>query len=53
MQVLTQSLGLTAGFWGRVQMLDFGWIGYLLVGLFVLTWSFSYGARTLLRIEER
>jgi nickel/cobalt transporter (NiCoT) family protein len=52
-QVLTQSLGLTAGFWGRVQMLDFGWIGYLLVGLFVLTWSFSYGAWRLLRIEER
>jgi len=52
-QVLTQSLGLTAGFWGRVRMLDFGWIGYLLVGLFVLTWSFSYGAWRLLRIEER
>ncbi len=52
-QVLTHSLGLTAGFWGRVQMLDFGWIGYLLVGLFVLTWSFSYGAWRLLRIEER
>lgn len=52
-QVLTHSLGLTAGFWGRVQMLDFGWIGYLLVGLFVLTWFFSYGAWRLLRIEER
>jgi nickel/cobalt transporter (NiCoT) family protein len=52
-QVLTHSLGLTAGFWGRVQMLDFGWIGYLLVGLFVLTWSFSYGAWRLLRIDER
>jgi len=52
-QVLTQSFGLTAGFWGRVRMLDFGWIGYLLVGLFVLTWSFSYGAWRLLRIEER
>jgi nickel/cobalt transporter (NiCoT) family protein len=52
-QVLTQSLGITAGFWGRVRMLDFGWIGYLLVGLFVLTWSFSYGAWRLLRIEER
>jgi len=52
-QVLSRALGLTAGFWGRLQTLDFGWIGYLLVGLFVLTWSFSYGAWRLLRIEER
>lgn len=52
-QVLTQMLGLTAGFWGHLQTLDFGWIGYLLVGLFVLAWSFSYGAWRLFRIEER
>jgi high-affinity nickel-transport protein len=51
-QVLTHALGLTAGFWGRLQALDFGWIGYLLVGLFILTWSLSYGAWRLLRIEE-
>lgn len=52
-QVLAQALGLTAGFWGRLQGLDFGWIGYLLVTLFVFVWSFSYGAWRLLRIEER
>ncbi len=52
-QVLTQALGLTAGLWGWLQALDFGWIGYLLVTLFVLTWSLSYGAWRLLRIEER
>ncbi len=52
-QVLAHALGLTTGFWGRLQALDFGWIGYLLVGLFVLTWSCSYGAWRLLRIEER
>jgi high-affinity nickel-transport protein len=52
-QVLTHALRLTTGFWGHLQRLDFGWIGYLLVGLFVLTWSFSYGAWRLLRIEER
>ena len=51
-QVLAQALGLTAGFWGRLEALDVGWIGYLLVGLFVLTWSLSYGAWRLLRIEE-
>jgi nickel/cobalt transporter (NiCoT) family protein len=52
-QVFTQALGLSAGFWGWLQALDFGWIGYLLVGLFVATWSLSYGAWRLLRIEER
>jgi high-affinity nickel-transport protein len=52
-QVLSQALGWTAGFWGWLQTLDFGWIGYLLVSLFVLTWSLSYGAWKLLRIEER
>jgi len=52
-QVLSQALGLKTGFWGRLQALDFGWLGYLLVTLFVLTWSCSYGAWRLLRIEER
>jgi len=52
-QVVTQTLGLTRGVWGRLQTLDFGWIGYLLVALFVLAWSLSYGAWRLLRIEER
>jgi high-affinity nickel-transport protein len=52
-QVLAQALGLTAGIWGRLQTLDFGRIGYLLIGLFILAWSLSYGAWRLLRIEER
>jgi nickel/cobalt transporter (NiCoT) family protein len=52
-QVFSRTLGLSAGAWGRLQALDFGRIGYLLVGLFVVTWSFSYGAWRLLRIEER
>ena len=52
-QVLSQALGWTAGFWRWLQTLDFGWIGYLLVSLFVLAWSLSYGAWKLLRIEER
>ncbi len=52
-QVLTHALGLSAGFWGWLGTLDFGLIGYLLVALFVLTWSCSYGAWRLLRLEER
>ncbi len=52
-QVVARALGLTAGFWGRLQALDFGRLGYLLVGLFVITWSLSYGAWRILRIEDR
>ena len=52
-QVLAHSLGLTAGVWGRLAALDIGRLGYGLVALFVLTWSFSYGAWRMLRLDER
>lgn len=52
-QVLVHALGLSTGFWGGLATLDLGRLGYLLVALFVLTWSFSYGAWRLLRLEER
>ena len=52
-QVLTQALGLTTGLWGWLRALDFAGIGYVVVTLFVLTWSFSYGAWRWLRHEER
>jgi nickel/cobalt transporter (NiCoT) family protein len=52
-QVITHELRLSAGFWKRLQGLDFGSLGYILVAVFVLTWSLSYGAWRLLRIEER
>ena len=52
-QVAAQALGLTAGLWGPLHVLDSGRLGSLLVGLFVATWSLSYGAWRLLRIEER
>ncbi len=52
-QVLTREIGVTTGFGKWLQHLDFGAIGSLLAALFVLAWSFSYGAWKLLRIEER
>lgn len=53
LQVVSQELGVTTGFWKWLQDLDFGTFGYLLVALFVLAWSCSYGAWRFLRIEER
>jgi nickel/cobalt transporter (NiCoT) family protein len=52
-QVLARALGLTAGFWSGLEALDLGQLGYVLVALFVLTWSLSYGAWRLLRLEDR
>jgi len=52
-QVLAQELQLNTGIWRWFQDVDLGTLGYLLVGLFVVIWSVSYGAWKLLRIEER
>ncbi len=51
-QVVTPKLGLTGGAWGWIQNLNFGGIGYLLVGLFVLAWSVSYLLWKILRLEN-
>jgi high-affinity nickel-transport protein len=46
-------LNLTGPFWEFVASLDLGVVGYLIVGLFVLTWAVSYAIWKLGRIEER
>ncbi len=51
-QVITPKLGLNGGVWGWIQNLNFGGIGYLLVGLFVLAWGVSYLLWKVLRLES-
>src|SRR5262249_53920283 len=46
-------LALTTGFFGWLQGLDFGSIGYGVVGLFVVTWALSVVVWKKRRIEER
>jgi high-affinity nickel-transport protein len=53
LQLLAPKLALEGRFWDWVQELDFGSLGYLLVGMFVLAWAISYGIWKLLRIEQR
>jgi high-affinity nickel-transport protein len=53
LQVLSARLSLDSGFWTWLQDLDFGKLGYFVVGLFVLTWAVSAGVWKLRRIEER
>src|SRR5229473_7139221 len=43
LQVLSTKLALTSGFWLWLNDLDFGTLGYGIVGLFVLTWGVSAG----------
>lgn len=53
LSVLRRYVGLSGRFWSFVGDLDLGTIGYLIVGLFVVTWLVSYGVWRLGRIEER
>jgi high-affinity nickel-transport protein len=53
LQVASGRLGLTGGFWNWLQGLDFGTLGYAIVGVFVLTWIIALAIWRLLRIEDR
>ena len=53
LQVLVEKLDLRGGFWDWLGGLDFGTLGYVVVGAFVLTWALAYAVWKTRRIEER
>ena len=53
LQVLSAQLSLDGGFWGWLNTLNFGTLGYGVVGLFVATWLVSVGVWKVRRVEER
>src|SRR5205085_4066221 len=53
MSVLADKLGLTGGVWSFVASIDLNQVGYLIVGLFVLTWAIALAVWRFGRIEER
>jgi len=53
LQVLASKLSLDGGFWSFLDNLDFGHIGYVVVGMFVATWLFSITLWKTRRIEQR
>jgi high-affinity nickel-transport protein len=53
LQVLSDEFGLEGGFWGWLGRLDFEALGYVIVGLFALTWLVASLVWKLRRIEER
>jgi nickel/cobalt transporter (NiCoT) family protein len=52
-QVLADRLGFRGGFWDWLGGLDFGTLGYVIVGVFVVTWALAYAVWKARRIEER
>jgi high-affinity nickel-transport protein len=53
LQVLSAKLSFDSGFWSFLDNLDFGNIGYVVVGVFVVTWAVSVVLWKTRRIEER
>jgi len=51
-QVAGPELGLTGGVFAWVEDLDFGDLGYVVVGLFVAAWAVSFGAWKLLKLDR-
>jgi high-affinity nickel-transport protein len=53
LQVLSTRFALGGGFWAWLDRLDFGTLGYGIVGMFVLTWAVSAGIWKSRNIEQR
>src|SRR5882672_2462325 len=53
LQVTAANFSLYGGFWAFLDNLNFGNIGYVVVGLFVATWAFSVLLWKTRRIEDR
>jgi high-affinity nickel-transport protein len=53
LQVTAAKFSLSGGFWAALADLDFGKIGYAVVGMFIATWAFSLIVWKTRRIEAR
>jgi nickel/cobalt transporter (NiCoT) family protein len=53
LQVAVAKLDLRGGVWDWLSRLDFGTLGYVVVGAFVITWALAYAVWKTRRIEER
>jgi nickel/cobalt transporter (NiCoT) family protein len=53
LQVTAAKFSLDGGFWSFLDSLDFGRIGYVVVGMFVAAWAFSVIVWKARRIEAR
>jgi high-affinity nickel-transport protein len=51
--VLADALGLRGGAWDAVAAIDLGYAGYVVAGIFALTWAAAVAVWRLGRIEQR
>lgn len=52
-QVLAMEENWNSGFWGWLQNLDFGMMGYTLVGMFILVWIISLVCWRVFKLDEK
>ena len=53
LQILIHQLNLRGGFWRAINSLDFGSMGFIIVGAFLVTWAGAFLIYRTQRIEER
>jgi nickel/cobalt transporter (NiCoT) family protein len=51
--LLAEKAGLAGGFWDWIAGVDLNYVGYAVIGLFVLTWAVALAVWRFGRIEER
>jgi nickel/cobalt transporter (NiCoT) family protein len=51
--LVSEKLGLSGGFWGWLGAIDLNTIGFVIVGMFVLTWAVALSIWHFGKIEER
>ncbi len=51
--VLAQDLGFSGSFWGWFESIDMNLLGFVIVGMFALTWALSLSVWRLAHIEQR
>jgi nickel/cobalt transporter (NiCoT) family protein len=51
--LVSTQLGLSGPFWSRLENIDLNTLGFMIVGMFVLTWVLALAVWKLGRIEER
>ena len=52
-QIMIQQLHLTGRLWGAIGGLNFGFMGFVIVGAFVVTWVVAFTIYRTQHIEER
>ena len=53
LQVMIHLLGLRGGFFDQIAQIDFGALGYFIVGLFLFGWALSVALWKFGRLEQR